>query len=63
MQNAMNPMLDLAISTLRLDDAPSADGVHLSDEQKLSLLETVWESIPYEVFDEMLKKADEMQKK
>lgn len=58
MQNIIDPMLDLAITSLRLDDAPSADGVHLSDKQRLSLLEAVWESIPYEVFDEMLRKTN-----
>lgn len=59
MQDIIDPMLDLTIATLRLDDAASADGVHLSDKQRLSLLETVWEGIPYEVFDEMLKKTGE----
>lgn len=57
MQDIIDPMLDLTISTLRLDDATSADGVHLSNEQRLSLLETVWENIPYEVFDKMLTKT------
>lgn len=53
-ENEMN--LDLAITSLRLDDAPS--DIHLTNEQRLGLLETVWKNISYEDMDKLLKRQE-----
>ena len=51
----MFEMVELAIYTLRLDDEPSSEGIHLSDKQRLSLFETVWENISYKLFDKLVE--------
>jgi hypothetical protein len=50
-------MFETAIYTLRLDDETSREGPsgHLTDAQRLSLFETVWENIPYKMLDKLVE--------
>jgi hypothetical protein len=38
----------LVIDTLLLNEQSNGSGIHLTDDQKLSLLETVWKALCYD---------------